>query len=70
LKAYMDNASGAPVDPRVLQEILPFLTEHVGNPSSFHSEGFKALKAMNKAGVKPELENCIDFVSCLIFYLL
>lgn len=49
MKAYMDNASGAPVDPRVLQEILPFLTEHVGNPSSFHSEGFKALKAMNKA---------------------
>jgi cysteine desulfurase len=49
LKAYMDNASGAPVDPRVLQEMLPYLTEHVGNPSSFHSEGFKALKAINKA---------------------
>lgn len=45
----MDNASGAPVDPRVLQEMLPYLTEHVGNPSSFHSEGFKALKALNKA---------------------
>jgi cysteine desulfurase len=49
LKAYMDNASGAPVDPRVLQEMLPYLTENVGNPSSFHSEGFKALKALNKA---------------------
>jgi cysteine desulfurase len=49
LKAYMDNASGAPVDPRVLQEMLPYLTEHIGNPSSFHSEGFKALKALNKA---------------------
>lgn len=49
MKAYMDNASGASVDPRVLQEMLPYLTEHVGNPSSFHSEGFKALKALNKA---------------------
>jgi cysteine desulfurase len=29
--------------------MLSYLTEHVGNPSSFHSEGFKALKALNKA---------------------
>jgi cysteine desulfurase len=29
--------------------MLPYFTEHVGNPSSFHSEGFKALKAINKA---------------------
>jgi cysteine desulfurase len=49
MKAYLDNGSGAPVDPRVLQEMLPYYTEHVGNPSSFHSEGFKALKAINRA---------------------
>jgi cysteine desulfurase len=49
LKTYLDNGSGAPVDPRVLEEMLPYFTEHVGNPSSFHSEGFKALKAINKA---------------------
>ena len=49
MKAYLDNGSGAPVDLRVLQEMLPYFTEHVGNPSSFHSEGFKALKAINKA---------------------
>ncbi len=49
LKAYMDNGSGAPVDPRVVEEMLPYLTEHVGNPSSFHSEGFKALRAINRA---------------------
>jgi len=45
----MDNGSGAPVDPRVLDEMLPYFIEHVGNPSSFHSEGFKALRAINKA---------------------
>jgi cysteine desulfurase len=49
MKAYLDNGSGAPVDPRVLQEMLPYYIEHVGNPSSFHSEGFKALKAINRA---------------------
>jgi cysteine desulfurase len=49
MKAYLDNGSGAPVDPRVLQEMLPYFTEHIGNPSSFHSEGFKALKAINRA---------------------
>lgn len=49
MKAYMDNGSGAPVDPRVLDEMLPYFIEHVGNPSSFHSEGFKALRAINKA---------------------
>ena len=49
MKAYMDNGSGAPVDPRVLQEMQPYFIEHVGNPSSFHSEGFTALRAVNKA---------------------
>ncbi len=49
MKAYMDNGSGAPLDPRVLDEMLPYFIEHVGNPSSFHSEGFKALRAINKA---------------------
>jgi cysteine desulfurase len=49
MRAYMDYASGAPVDPRVLEAMAPFFTEHPGNPSSFHSEGFKALAAINKA---------------------
>ncbi|MBN1683016.1 aminotransferase class V-fold PLP-dependent enzyme [Candidatus Bathyarchaeota archaeon] len=49
MKVYMDYASGSNVDPRVIKEMLPFFNEHVGNPSSFHSEGFKALKAINKA---------------------
>ena len=49
LKAYLDNGSGASVDPRVVEEMLPYMTEHFGNPSSFHSEGFAALRAINKA---------------------
>ncbi len=49
LKAYLDNGSGSPVDPRIVEEMLPYMTEHYGNPSSFHSEGFAALRAINKA---------------------
>jgi len=49
MKVYMDYASGSPVDLRVLEEMHPYQTDYVGNPSSFHSEGFKALKAINKA---------------------
>ncbi len=49
MKAYMDHGSGSPVDPRVLEEMLPYHTDHYGNPSSFHSEGFTALRAINRA---------------------
>jgi cysteine desulfurase len=49
MKVYMDYASGSPVDQRVLTEMLPYHTDYVGNASSFHSEGFKALKAINNA---------------------
>ena len=66
LKAYLDNGSGAPVDPRVLQEMLPYLTEHVGNPSSFHSEGFKALKAINMA--REQIASLINADPAEIFF--
>ena len=46
---YMDHGAGYPVDPRVLKEMMPYFTESYGNPASFHSEGFKALKAVNVA---------------------
>ncbi|HIH87763.1 TPA: aminotransferase class V-fold PLP-dependent enzyme [Candidatus Bathyarchaeota archaeon] len=62
----MDNGSGAPVDPRVLQEMLPYFTEHVGNPSSFHSEGFKALKAINRA--RQQIADLINAEPAEIFF--
>ncbi|GAA2637269.1 cysteine desulfurase family protein [Actinomadura fulvescens] len=33
---YLDYNSTTPVDPRVAEAMLPFLTEHFGNPSSGH----------------------------------
>ncbi|MGD2142240.1 MAG: cysteine desulfurase family protein [Candidatus Bathyarchaeota archaeon] len=43
----MDHGASRPVDPRVMEAMEPFFTESYGNPSSFHSYGFDAIKAIN-----------------------
>lgn len=34
---YLDHAATTKVDPRVLQEMLPYFTDNFGNPSAFYS---------------------------------
>jgi cysteine desulfurase len=47
---YFDNNATTPVDPRVVAAMLPFFTEHFGNPeSSSHSFGWKAKTAVDHA---------------------
>lgn len=46
---YLDHAATAPLDPRVLEAMLPFLREAYGNPSSFHSKGKEAADAIKEA---------------------
>ena len=46
---YMDHASTTPVDPRVVEAMLPYFTEAYGNASSIHTFGRKAHKAMEEA---------------------
>jgi len=48
-KVYMDYAATTPVAPGVLQDMLPYFSEHFGNPSSIHSFGEDAQKGVNKA---------------------
>lgn len=38
-KIYMDNASGTPMHPNVVEAIMPFLKEGFGNPSNLHQFG-------------------------------
>lgn len=38
-KGFFDYQSGAPVDPRAVEEMLPFFTQSYGNPSSLHAAG-------------------------------
>jgi cysteine desulfurase len=46
---YFDNAATTPLDPRVLEEMLPYLREDFGNANSLHSFGGKAMAAVDKA---------------------
>ena len=47
---YMDYQATTPCDPRVLEAMLPFFTEHFGNAASRnHAYGWKAEEAVQKA---------------------
>jgi cysteine desulfurase len=48
-KIFFDNASTTKVDPRVLKDMLPYFSEHYGNPSSLHDFGDAAHGAMDNA---------------------
>ncbi len=46
---YFDNNATTPLDPQVLEAMLPFLRECFGNPSSPHQYGHRAKEAIEAA---------------------
>lgn len=48
-RTYFDYAAAAPVDPRVIETMMPYFTENKGNPSSVYTEGRQAMRAIQDA---------------------
>jgi cysteine desulfurase len=66
---YLDHAATTAVDPRVVQAMLPYWTEHYGNASSVYQLGRDAHRALDQARQKvADILNCapkeVIFTSC------
>jgi cysteine desulfurase len=48
-RIYLDYAATTPVDPRVVERMLPFFTDTFGNPSSVHWYGQQAEAVLEEA---------------------
>src|ERR1051325_3538067 len=48
-RVYLDHSATTPIDARVLEALLPYLTVKFGNPSSVHIFGQEARAAVDKA---------------------
>ena len=50
LPIYMDYSATTPIDPRVVDKMIPYLREQFGNPASrSHSYGWDAERAVEEA---------------------
>jgi cysteine desulfurase len=58
-KIYFDHSATTSLDKEVLAEMLPYLTEKFGNPSSLHFFGQEAVLGVDKAR-----EQTADFLHC------
>ncbi|WOK06058.1 cysteine desulfurase family protein [Imperialibacter roseus] len=52
MRVYLDNAATTPLDKEVLEAMLPYLTEHFGNPSSIHGHGRLVRSAIERSRKK------------------
>ncbi|MBC8279958.1 MAG: cysteine desulfurase NifS [Chloroflexi bacterium] len=46
---YLDHAGTTALDPKVLEAMIPFFTQHFGNPSSIHTVGQEARYALDES---------------------
>ena len=48
-EVYLDYQSAKPVDPRVVETMLPYFTERFGNPAALHTVGDRATEALEQS---------------------
>lgn len=63
---YFDNAATTPLDPQVLEAMLPYLQNHFGNPSSIHSHGREVRSAIEKS--RKTVANLLNCSTSEIFF--
>ena len=68
-QVYLDHSASTPVDPRVIEAMLPYFGEVYGNPSSTHRFGSRAERAIEDARITVAgILNCqpseVIFTSC------
>ena len=57
-RIYLDNAATTPTDPEVVRAMLPYFSEIFGNPSSLHTFGQEAKRA-----IEEERDRIASFIS-------
>lgn len=66
-QVYLDNNATTRIDPMVLEAMMPFLTEHYGNPSSIHDFGLPSRGALERAHQQVAALLGADHASEIIF---
>lgn len=49
MSIYLDHAATTPLREEVLAAMVPYLTDHFGNPSSLHADGRRARQGLDEA---------------------
>lgn len=65
-RIYFDHAATTPVDPRVLDKMLPYFTQKFGNPNSQHAFGRETVCAVDDA--RDEIAACIGAKPSEIYF--
>jgi cysteine desulfurase len=65
-RIYLDNAATTPLDPEVLEAMMPFFKESYGNPSSIHTHGRKTKSAVENA--RKSIANALNTSPGEIFF--
>ena len=58
MRIYADNAATTKMSPTAIAAMLPYLTEHFGNPSSLHTIGQQANEALE--GARGVVAQCLN----------
>ncbi|MBC7450870.1 MAG: cysteine desulfurase [Cytophagales bacterium] len=66
MRVYLDNAATTPLDPSVLEAMMPYLTTHFGNASSIHGHGRETRSAIEIA--RKKIADLLNTTAAEVFF--